>query len=101
MIKRDTMIRVRITVEPDGQGGNRIADIEELEMVPAHVSEGSTSNEITMYGISTQMLLHVVTDVELDEYLYTRYLWSDKLFKILRQIKSGNEYYSTLLEVNE
>lgn len=46
------------------------------------------------------MVLHVITDVELDIYIHTRYMYSGRLFRLVRQIKQGNEYYSTLIEVN-
>ena len=47
------------------------------------------------------MVIHVVTNIKLDEYLYSRYMYSDRLFRLVRQIKQGNEYFSTLVEVNE
>ena len=75
--------------------------IEELEILPAHISVGSTAEEITMYGIKTQYLLHAVVNKKLDAYVNTRYMWSGKMFKVMQQIKRGNEYYATLLEVNE
>ena len=46
------------------------------------------------------MVLHAITDVELDVYIHTRYMYSGRLFRLVRQIKQGNEYYATLIEVN-
>ena len=47
------------------------------------------------------MTISVVSNVKLDEYIYTRYEYSGKLFKLMRQIKKGNEYFSILVEVND
>lgn len=101
MIKRDTLTRIITEPIPDGAGGSTPGTPEVKETIAAHVSVGSTANEITMYGIKTQEVLHTVTDYKLDDRVIARYLWSDKLFKVMRQIKSGNEWFATLLEVNE
>lgn len=101
MTKRDTLTYLRLHFVEDNTGGATVDDIEEVAIIPAHVSVNSTMNEITMYGVKTQYMLHVVTDTKLDEGMAARYGWSDKMFKLMRQVKSGNEYFSTLLEVSE
>ncbi len=101
MTQRDTLTRVRLTPVSDGAGGNSLPTIEELEIVPAHISVGPSTNDITMYGVKTQQVLHAVVDYKLDEYVNTRYEWSGRFFKLMSQVKHGNEYYATLMEVNE
>jgi hypothetical protein len=101
MTKRDTITYLRLHFVDDGAGGATIDDVEEVSIIPAHVSVNSTMNEITMYGVKTQYMLHVVTDKKLDESKAARYGWSNKIFNLMRQVKSGNEYFSTLLEVSE
>ena len=100
MIKRDTIQRVIINPLDDDEGGNGITR-EYKEIIPAHVSINTTFGEIAQFGVKQQMVIHVITDYELDNYIYTRYAFSDKLFKIMRQVKRGNEYFSVLMEVNE
>lgn len=100
MIKRDTIQRVIITPVDDGEGGNT-ATREYKEIIPAHVSINATFGEIAQFGVKQQMVVHTVTDYELDDYVYARYLFSGKLFKLMRQVKRGNEYFSVLMEVNE
>ena len=100
MIKRDTIQRVIITPQPDGQGGS--ASIKEYkEMLTVAVSIISTSGSTTEFGVKEQMQISIVSNVKLDEYVYARYEYSGRLFKIMRQLKRGNEYYSILMEVNE
>lgn len=101
MMKRDTLTRLIFDPIDDGSGGNAIGEPQVMEIVPAHVSSGATSNEITMYGLKTQEVLHTTTDVKLDDRAIARYIWSDRLFRVTRQIKFGNEWLATLLEVNE
>ena len=100
MIKRDTIQRVIVTPIEDEMGGNSIST-EFKERVVAHVSINTTYKDLTQYGIKDQMLLYVVTNIKLDEYVYTRYIFSGKMFKVMRQVKNGNEYFSVLMEVNE
>lgn len=100
MIKRDTIQRVIMTPQPDGQGGS--VDIKEYkEMLTVAVSIISTSGSTTEFGVQEQLTISVVSNVKLDEYVYARYEYSGKLFKIMRQLKKGNEYYSILMEVND
>lgn len=99
MIKRDTIQRYSATVAPDEMGGN-IVELKPAEIINANVSIGATYGEITEYGIKSELILNVVTNVKLDEYLYTRYKYSNNLFRLVRQIKQGNEYYSTLAQIN-
>ena len=89
MIKRDLIRRYAVITAADEMGGSAI-DRTPAEFVKANVSLNATIGEITQYGV----------DVKLDEYLYTRYEYSGKLFKLMRQIKQGNEYYSTLIETD-
>ena len=99
MIKRDTIQRYSAVLTKDAMGGD-IVDLVPAEHVRAHVSINSTIGEITQYGLKEEMVLHGITDVELDIYIHTRYMYSGRLFRLVRQIKQGNEYYSTLIEVN-
>lgn len=99
MIKRDILQRVIATRVSDGQGGGT-AELEYLEKVPAHVSVTATLSDITQFGISNEMVLHTVTDYKLDDVTpNVRYMYSDRLFVMLHQIKNGNEYFQTFKEV--
>ena len=100
MVKRDTIQRDAAIVTQDEMGGN-IVQLNPAEIVDANVSINATLGEITQYGLKNEMVLHVVTNIELDEFLYSRYKYSGRLFRLVRQIKQGNEYFSTLVEVNE
>ena len=100
MVKRDTIQRYAAIVTQDEMGGN-VVQLNPAEIVDAHVSINATLGEITQYGLKNEMVLHVVTNIELDEFLYSRYKYSGRLFRLVRQIKQGNEYFSTLVEVNE
>ena len=100
MVKRDTIQRYAAIVNQDEMGGN-IVQLNPAEIVDANVSINTTLGEITQYGIKSEMVIHVVTNIKLDEYLYSRYMYSGRLFRLVRQIKQGNEYFSTLVEVNE
>lgn len=99
MIKRDTIQRYSAVLTKDEMGGDDVK-LTPAESVRAHVSINATVGEITQFGLKEEMVLHVITDVELDKYIYTRYMYSGRLFRLVRQIKQGNEYYSTLIEVN-
>lgn len=100
MIKRDTIQRVIITPESDGQGGsNPIKEYKEIITVAVAITSSAGSN--TEFGIQQQNKISVVSNVKLDEYIYARYEYSNRLYKLIRQIKRGNEYYSILMEVNE
>lgn len=100
MIKRETIQRYILTPVPDEQGGNGTPEREYKEIVRAHVSQTTTFNDI-QFGFTNQMVLHVVTNIKLDESTQARYLFAGKSFKVARQVKQGNEYFSVLLEVNE
>ena len=99
MIKRDLIRRYAVITAEDEMCGSAI-DRTPAEFVKANVSLNATIGEITQYGVKNEMVIHTITDVKLDEYLYTRYEYSGKLFKLMRQIKQGNEYYSTLIETD-
>lgn len=99
MIKRDTLQRYSAVLTKDEMGGD-VVNLTPAEHVRAHVSINSTIGEITQYGLKEEMVLHAITDVELDVYIHTRYMYSGRLFRLVRQIKQGNEYYATLIEVN-
>lgn len=99
MIKRDTIQRIKAVLTKDEMGGD-IVELTPAEHVKAHVSINATLGEITQYGIKNEMIIHVVSDIKLDEYIHTRYKYSGKLFRLIRQIKQGSEYYATLVEVN-
>lgn len=100
MIKRDTIQRYAAIVTQDEIGGD-IVELKPAEIVDANVSINASFGEITQYGVKNELVIHVVTNVKLDEYLYTRYVYSNKTFKLMRQIKQGNEYFSTLVEVSK
>lgn len=101
MIKRDTIQRcIMVDLEDDGQGGSP-TEMELKEIVQAHVSQTSINKSITAYGVKEQLVINVATNIKLDESDRARYLYSGKLFKILKQAKSGNEYFSILAQVNE
>ena len=100
MVKRDTIQRYAAVVTKDEMGGD-VVNLNPAEIIDANVSINTTLGEITQYGIKNEMIIHVVTNIKLDEYLYSRYMYSDRLFRLVRQIKQGNEYFSTLVEVNE
>ena len=100
MVKRDTIQRYAAIVNQDEMGGN-IVQLNPAEIVDANVSINATLGEITQYGLNNEMILHVVTNIELDEFPYSRYKYSGRLFRLVRQIKQGNEYFSTLVEVND
>lgn len=100
MVKRDTIQRYAAVVTKDEMGGD-VANLSPAEIVDANVSINTTLGEITQYGIKSEMVIHVVTNIKLDEFLHSRYKYSGRLFRLVRQIKQGNEYFSTLVEVNE
>lgn len=100
MIKRDTIQRYAAVVTKDEMGGD-VVNLNPAEIVDANVSINTTLGEITQYGIKSEMVIHVVTNIKLDEFIYSRYKYSGRLFRLVRQIKQGNEYFSTLVEVNE
>ena len=100
MVKRDTIQRYAAVVTKDEMGGD-VVNLNPAEIIDANVSINTTLGEITQYGIKNELVLHVVTNIELDDFVYSRYKYSGKLFKVMRQIKQGNEYFSTLVEVNE
>ena len=100
MIKRDTIQRVIITPNRDGQGGSA-PDKDYKEILTVAVSIISSAGSNTEFGTQQQNTISVVSNVKLDEYIYARYEFSNRLYKLMRQIKRGNEYYSILMEVNE
>ena len=99
MIKRDLIRRYAVITTPDEMGGSAI-DRRPAEFVKVNVSVNATIGEITQYGVKNEMVIHVVSNVDLDDYIYTRYEYSGKMFRLVRQIKQGNEYYSTLIETD-
>ena len=100
MIKRDTMRRFVATVVEDGQGGQNVI-MNPAEYITANVSISASFGEIQQFGITNEMVIHAVTNYNLDSSSYTRYEYSGKMFKLVRQIKQGNEFFSTLIEVKE
>ena len=100
MIKRDTIQRVIMIPESDGQCGSSI-DKDYKEILTVAVSTISSFGSTTEFGTQQQETISVVSNVKLDEYIYARYVYSGKLYKIMRQMKRGSEYYSILMEVNE
>lgn len=100
MIKRDSIQRCRLNLVEDGMGGGS-TDIELFETVRAHVSVSATVAQITQYGVQKKEMLNVATNIKLDEYVNTRYLYNGKMFRLIRQVKSGAEWFSVFEEVNE
>lgn len=100
MIKRDLIQRIRVIPTDDTQGGNTIK-IEPYEFVKAHCSITATGNQITQYGVTTQKLINVITDIKLDEYVYTRYVFNGDKYRLLSQVQRGREWFSVMMEVIE
>lgn len=100
MIKRDTIQRYTATVAEDSMGGQSVS-YSPAEIITANVSVNATFGDIQQFGITNEMVIHIVTNVKLDQYIYTRYEYSGKMFRLVRQIKQGNEFFSTLVEVKE
>ena len=100
MIKRDTIQRIVMLPQSDGLGGS-VDRREPAEILTVAVSIISSAGSSTEFGIQQQMTISVVSNVKLDEYIYTRYGYSGRLFKLLRQVKRGSEYYAILTEVND
>lgn len=100
MIKRDLIQRIRVIPTDDTQGGSTIK-IEPYEYVKAHCSISATGEQITQFGITTQKLMNVVTDIKLDEYVHTRYVFNGDKYKLMNQVKRGREWFSTMMEVIE
>lgn len=99
MIKRDKLQRIVVTTVEDEELGQTSVETP-MEVIPAHVSIISSLAEMSQYGTKGEMILHTVTDTVLDKDPMTRFRFNDKLFKMVRQIGIGNEYFQTLLEVN-
>ena len=97
MIKRDTIRRVRLIPTNDGQGGSDY-EVQKFEYITVNASINTTFGEINQYGVKDQLIVHIVSNIKLDEYVNTRYEYSGRLFKLIRQIKSGNEFFSVLME---
>lgn len=98
MIKRDTLQRVVPVIYSNGSGG-QLVSYNSFEKVNACVSVYATNADITQFGITEEYVIHTVSDFKLNEEPNTRYKWDDKLFKLLKQIRRGNEWFSTLKEV--
>lgn len=97
MIKRDSIVQVLSERTSDGTGGS-VASYEDLKKVDAHVST-ATQDIINQYGLGSEKVLEVVTNQELSEDKDIRYKWDGRLFQIIRQVKCGNEWFSTFKEV--
>lgn len=100
MIKRDTIQRIRVIPTDDTQGGDTI-QIVRYETIPAHCSITATGKQITQYGITTQKLINVITDVKLDTYVHTRYVFQGDTYRLLNQVHRGREWFSVMMEVIE
>lgn len=101
MIKRDMIQRIRVIPTDDTQGGSSGNRVEPYETIKAHCSLTATGEQITQFGITTQKLVNVITDVKLDEYVNTRYLYNGDVYKLMRQVQRGREWFSVLMEVVE
>ena len=100
MIKRDSIQKINFVPVEDGQGGNSI-DKQYGETIRAMVSQNTTYGQMTQYGVKEEIILNVVVDNKLETSTTTRYIWNNKIFKVMRQVKSGNEWFVVLMEVNE
>lgn len=100
MIKRDYIQRVRVIPTDDAQGGSSV-ELIPYEKVRAHCSITATGEQITQYGITTQKMINAITDVKLDEYILTRYVYEGTIYRLMRQVKRGNEWFSVLMETVE
>lgn len=100
MIKRDSIQKINFVPVEDEQGGNSI-DKQYGETIKAMVSQNTTYGQMTQYGVKDQIILNVVVDNKLETSTTTRYIWNNKIFKVMRQVKSGNEWFVVLMEVNE
>lgn len=100
MIKRDSIQKINFVPVEDEQGGNSI-DKQYGETIRAMVSQNTTYGQMTQYGVKEQIILNVVVDNKLETSTTTRYIWNNKIFKVMRQVKSGNEWFVVLMEVNE
>ena len=101
MIKRDMIQRIRVIPTDDTQGGSSGVVPELYEKIKAHCSISATGEQITQFGITTQKLVNVITDVKLDEYVNTRYIYNGDVYKLMRQVQRGREWFSVLMEVVE
>ena len=100
MIKRDLIQRIRVIPTDDTQGGSTIK-IEPHEFVKAHCSITATGEQITQYGVTTQKLMNVITDIKLDEYIHTRYVFNGDIYRLMSQVKRGREWFSVMMETIE
>jgi len=57
--------------------------------------------QITAYGKSVLDNINVVSNISLDTSANARYSWNNKHYRVLNQIKRGNEWFATLQQVNE
>jgi hypothetical protein len=98
MIKRDTIQRVILHPQPDGQGGSApIAEFKEI--ITVAVSIISSVAVSTANGMKEENQISVVSNIKLDEYVNARYEFSGKMYKVMRQVKRGSEYFSILTEM--
>ena len=98
MIKRDTIQRVILHPQPDGQGGSApIAEFKEI--ITVAVSIISSVAVSTANGMKEESQISVVSNIKLDEYVNARYEFSGKMYKVMRQVKRGSEYFSILTEM--
>ena len=100
MIKRDSIQKINLVPVEDEQGGNSI-DKQYGETIKAMVSQNTTYGQMTQYGVKEEIILNVVVNNKLETSTTTRYIWNNKIFKVMRQVKSGNEWFVVLMEVNE
>lgn len=98
MIKRDFLQLVAAAPESDKQGGHQ-HDYQPVRQIPAHVSISTSLADITQYGIKDEMVLHTVTSEKLADGASIRYKYRSKLFKLLRQVQNGNEWFQVFKQV--
>lgn len=101
MIKRDTIQRIIIIPQDDGQGGSSAPNVEYKENLTVNVSLAAIQAKTSGYGTVTEMKINVVANNALDDYINARYIYSGRVYKLIYQVKIGNEWHATLSEVNE
>lgn len=100
MVKRDQIQRILLILGEDDEGGTPV-EKEALEVIPANVSISAIAGIVDGAGLVRYQQLTTTTDYKLDENYLARYKFQDKLYRVVQQIKMGNEWFSTLMETAE
>jgi hypothetical protein len=95
MIKRDALTPVTLVATDDGYGGTTEAETSYSD-VRCRVSVSNNVEQATQYGVLTNQLLTVITDVPLDG---DKFLFQGKEYALRATVQSRREYINTLSEV--